>query len=133
MKDKSLLLYLQRISKYATKYVKLGTIRTISKLGIAYQLRCFTCWSWWYSSLQDYANVKSTETTTCHVPYAGHEGTYFPYILVTTQYQTNIKSNQIETNYHNKKYLPTNKQTISSISISISISSISYIVSQSSK
>nr|NP_001188643.1 paralytic, isoform AV [Drosophila melanogaster]ADV37725.1 paralytic, isoform AV [Drosophila melanogaster] len=42
--------------------------------GIAYQLRCFTCWSWWYSSLQDYANVKSTETTTCHVPYAGHEG-----------------------------------------------------------
>lgn len=76
------------------KFVKLGTIRTISKLGIAYQLRCFTCWSWWYSSLQDYANVKSTETTTCHVPYAGHAGTYFHTTTTTTTSHQNKKKNK---------------------------------------
>lgn len=63
-------------------------------LGVAYQLRCFTCWSWWYSSLQDYANVKSTETTTCHVPNAGHEGTYFHYhILYLMQPLCSLKKN----------------------------------------
>lgn len=88
------------------KFVKLGTIRTISKLGIAYQLRCFTCWSWWYSSLQDYANVKSTETTTCHVPYAGHAGTYFHTTTTNHKPPKNKKKKRIlNRNHLNKQKL----------------------------
>lgn len=49
--------------------------KTIFQTGVANQLCGFTLWSRWYSSLQNNANIKSSETATCHVPYAGHEGT----------------------------------------------------------
>lgn len=45
-------------------------------VGVVNQLCRFTLWSWWHSSVQNHANASSSETATCHVPYAGHEGTY---------------------------------------------------------
>lgn len=53
-------------------------------IGVVNQLRCFTLWSWWHSSVQNNANASSIETITCHVPYAGHEGTYRRYTKTQT-------------------------------------------------
>lgn len=44
-------------------------------VGVVNQFCGFTMWSWWHSSFQNHENATSVTTTTCHVSYAGHEGT----------------------------------------------------------